>query len=80
MQQALLDNWFLRQDIMDQLLSREEDESEAARFADRVVMIAQNDGAEHQVLEDHSIGRSHWSFHSSKKREWTLGILIYQRS
>ena len=46
MQQALLDNWFLRQDIMDQLLSREEDESEAARFADRVVMIAQNDGAE----------------------------------
>ena len=37
---------------MDQLLSREEDESEAARFADRVVMIAQNDGAEHQVLED----------------------------
>ncbi len=52
MQQALLDNWFLRQDIMDQLLSREEDESEAARFADRVVMIAQNDGAEHQVLED----------------------------
>jgi len=52
LQQALLDNWFLRQDIMDQLLSREEDESEAARFADRVVMIAQNDGAEHQVLED----------------------------
>ena len=52
MQQAVLDNWFLRQDIMDQLLSREEDAIEAEVYADRVVRIAQNDGAEHQILED----------------------------
>ncbi len=52
LQQSVLDNWFLRQDIMDQLLSREEDAIEAEVYADRVIRIAQNDGAEHQILED----------------------------
>ena len=52
MQQAVLDDWFLRQDIMDQLVSRDETPDEAARFADRIVNIAQTDGAEHQTLVD----------------------------
>ena len=52
MQQAMLDNWFLRQDILDQLVSRDEHIDEAERYADRIMRIAQEDNAEHQVLED----------------------------
>ncbi len=52
MQQSLLDNWFLRQDILDQLVSNDEDISEAERYADRVMRIAEEEGAEHQVLTD----------------------------
>ena len=50
MQQAVLDDWFLRQDILDQLMSQEEEASEAERYADRIMRIAQEDSAEHQVL------------------------------
>ena len=52
MQQAVLDDWFLRQDILDQLMSQEEEISEAERYADRIMRIAQEDSAEHQVLSD----------------------------
>ena len=52
MQQAVLDDWFLRQDILDQLMSQEEETSEAERYADRIMRIAQEDSAEHQVLSD----------------------------
>ena len=52
MQQAVLDDWFLRQDILDQLMKQEEEVSEAERYADRIIRIAQEDSAEHQVLTD----------------------------
>ena len=52
MQQAVLDDWFLRQDILDQLMSQEEEFSEAERYADRIMRIAQEDSAGHQVLSD----------------------------
>ena len=52
MQQAVLADWFLRQDILDQLMSQEEEVSEAERYADRIMRIAQEDSAEHQVLSD----------------------------
>ncbi|RZD40186.1 MAG: hypothetical protein CXT71_02150 [Methanobacteriota archaeon] len=52
MSQTVLDSWFLRQDIIDQLIGQEEDVVEAERFADRIMTIAQEDGAEHQVLID----------------------------
>ena len=52
MQQAVLDDWFLRQDILDQLMSQDEEASEAERYADRIMRIAQEDSAEHQVLSD----------------------------
>ena len=52
MQQSVLDDWFLRQDILDQLMSQEEEVSEAERYADRIMRIAQEDSAEHQVLSD----------------------------
>ena len=52
MQQGVLDDWFLRQDILDQLMSQEEEISEAERYADRIMRIAQEDSAEHQVLSD----------------------------
>ena len=45
MQQAVLDDWFLRQDILDQLMSQEEEASEAERYADRIMRIAQEDSA-----------------------------------
>ena len=52
MQQSLLDNWFLRQDILDQLVRNDEDISEAERYADRIIRIASEESAEHQVLSD----------------------------
>jgi len=52
LQQSALDDWFLRQDILDQLMSQDEDASEAERYADRIMRIAQEDSAEHQVLSD----------------------------
>ena len=52
MQQSALDDWFLRQDILDQLMSQDEDASEAERYADRIMRIAQEDSAEYQVLSD----------------------------
>ncbi|MGY8670102.1 MAG: hypothetical protein ACKVJ7_03520 [Candidatus Poseidoniales archaeon] len=52
MQQVLLDSWFLRQDVLDQLLAAEEDSDEAARYADRIQQIAESEEAEHQTLVD----------------------------
>ena len=82
MQQAVLDNWFLRQDIMDQLLSRDEDAIEAEVYADRVIRIAQNDGAEHQILED-SFDRSVALVLSLVKEEgmdpWNIDLSAFLR-
>ena len=50
MQQAILDDWFLRQDILDKLMGQDEEQAEAERYADRIIRIAQEDSAEHQVL------------------------------
>ena len=50
MQQSVLDDWFLRQDILDQLMSQEEDLSEAERYADRILRIAQEESAEPSTL------------------------------
>jgi len=48
-----LDQWFLRQDVIDQLLQSGEDDLEGINaYADRILMIAQTEEAEHQTLED----------------------------
>ena len=52
MQQAILDDWFLRQDILDKLMGQDEEQAEAEKYADRIIRIAQEDSAEHQVLTD----------------------------
>ena len=52
MQEAILDDWFLRQDILDKLMGQDEEQAEAERYADRIIRIAQEDSAEHQVLTD----------------------------
>tara|TARA_B100000925_G_scaffold44798_1_gene29218 strand:- start:7066 stop:8232 length:1167 start_codon:yes stop_codon:yes gene_type:complete len=52
LQQSILDDWFLRQDILHQLMSQDEDEYEAELYADRIMRIAQEDSAEHQILTD----------------------------
>lgn len=51
-QQAALDKWFLRQDVMDQLLASGEASSDASHFADRILAIAETEEAEHQTLID----------------------------
>jgi len=50
--QAVLDKWFLRQDIIDQLLESGEESGEAQSFSDRIIAIAKTEEAEHQSLED----------------------------
>ena len=48
-----LDQWFLRQDVIDQLLQSGDDDLEGINaYADRILMIAQTEEAEHQTLED----------------------------
>ena len=53
MAQQGLDQWFLRQDVIDQLLQSGDDDLEGiSAYADRILMIAQTEEAEHQTLED----------------------------
>ncbi|MEC8780840.1 MAG: hypothetical protein VXX54_06430 [Candidatus Thermoplasmatota archaeon] len=52
MQQMALDGWFLRQDIVERLLSSGSENDEALAFGDRIMRIAAHDGAEHQALSD----------------------------
>jgi len=53
MVQQGLDRWFLRQDVIDQLLQSGDDDLEGiSAYADRILMIAQTEEAEHQTLED----------------------------
>ena len=48
-----LDQWFLRQDVIDQLLESGDDDLEGINaYADRILMIAQTEEAEHQTLDD----------------------------
>jgi len=67
---------------MDQLLSRDEDAIEAEVYADRVIRIAQNDGAEHQILED-SFDRSVALVLSLVKEEgmdpWNIDLSAFLR-
>ena len=51
-QQAILDRWFLQQDIIDQLLASGEDRDDAEQFSQRIMMIAETEEAEHQSLHD----------------------------
>ena len=42
-QQAALDKWFLRQDVMNQLLASGEASIDATQFADRILAIAETE-------------------------------------
>ena len=50
--QALLDQWFLKQDIIDTLLASGEAKDEADAFSQRILAIAAAEEAEHQSLHD----------------------------
>jgi len=50
--QRTLESWFLRQDIIEQLLESGEEDGEANRYADRIHSIAGFEEAEHQTLND----------------------------
>ena len=51
-QQAVLDKWFLRQDVINQLLESGEESGEAQYFGDRILSIAETEEAEFQSLTD----------------------------
>ena len=51
-EQSVLDRWFLKQEIIDQLLAHGEEEEDAERFGQRIAAIAVTEEAEHQSLHD----------------------------
>lgn len=51
-QQSVLDRWFLKQEIIDELLAHGEDQEEAELFGQRIAIIAATEEAEHQSLHD----------------------------
>ena len=50
--QSVLDKWFLRQDIINQLLESGEESESAARFAERIMPVVEAEESEYQSLED----------------------------
>ncbi len=51
-EQSLLDRWFLKQEIIDELLAHGEDQQDAELFGARIAAIAATEEAEHQSLHD----------------------------
>lgn len=50
--QSVLDKWFLRQDIINQLLESGEESETAAKFAERIMPVVEAEESEYQSLED----------------------------
>ena len=50
--QSVLDKWFLRQDIINQLLESGEESEEALKFAERIMPVVEAEESEYQSLED----------------------------
>jgi chromatin segregation and condensation protein Rec8/ScpA/Scc1 (kleisin family) len=50
--QSDLDRWFLKQEVIDQLLAHGEDQDDAEHFGQRIATIAATEEAEHQSLHD----------------------------
>lgn len=51
-QQSVLDKWFLKQDVINQLLESGQDSDDAHRFADRIMPVVEAEESEYQSLED----------------------------
>ena len=50
--QSVLDKWFLRQDIINQLWESGEESESAAKFAERIMPVVEAEESEYQSLED----------------------------
>ena len=50
--QSVLEKWFLRQDIINQLLESGEESESALRFAERIMPVVEAEESEYQSLED----------------------------
>ena len=50
--QSVLDKWFLRQDIINQLLESGEESEDALKFAERIMPVVEAEESEYQSLED----------------------------
>ena len=50
--QSALDKWFLRQDIINQLLESGEESEDALKFAERIMPVVEAEESEYQSLED----------------------------
>jgi len=51
-EQGALDRWFLKQEVIDELLAHGEDQVDAELFGQRIARIAATEEAEHQSLHD----------------------------
>ena len=51
-QQSVLDKWFLKQDVINQLLESGQDSEDAHRFANRIMPVVEAEESEYQSLED----------------------------
>ena len=47
--QSVLDKWFLRQDIINQLLDSGEESESAAKFAERIMPVVEAEESEYQL-------------------------------
>ena len=50
--QSVLDKWFLRQDIINQLLESGEESEDALKFAERIMPVIEAEESEYQSLDD----------------------------
>ena len=50
--QSVLDKWFLRQDIINQLLESGEESEDALKFAERIMPVVEAEESEYQSLDD----------------------------
>ena len=76
--QSVLDKWFLRQDIINQLLESGEESEDALKFAERIMPVVEAEESEYQSLEDPFDRSVAWYYPWLKIRNSTHGTLIYR--
>lgn len=83
MQQMDLSRWFIRQDIIDQLLDQGNDtEKGAAEYADRIIELAHLDQAEHKSLHDpfdRSVALVFELVRSENLDPWSIDLTLFLR-
>ena len=76
--QSVLDKWFLRQDIINQLLESGEESEDALKFAERIMPVVEAEESEYQSLEDPFDRSVALVLSLVKDQDSTHGMLIYR--